>query len=158
MVHDAIGDLNMMPHIRRKFVMVTLAMNSRTVLVALVLAVAGLRAEGMDYSAVFTAPPSNVPTPTMPDGPLLGNGDVGVVLAGPPEEQRFHIGKNDFWRRNAPSVITVGVVTLAIPELKGASYRQEQDLMLAEVRSGQPPRTMSPSGQGRLSMPARICC
>jgi hypothetical protein len=88
----------------------------------------------MDYSAVFTAPPSNVPTPTMPDGPLLGNGDVGVVLAGPPEEQRFHIGKNDFWRRKDPRVITVGALTLAIPELKGASYRQEQDLMLAEVR------------------------
>ena len=35
----------------------------------------------------------------MPDGPLLGNGDVGVVLAGPPEAQVFYIGKNDFWTR-----------------------------------------------------------
>ncbi|MCX6996879.1 MAG: hypothetical protein NTV49_07300 [Kiritimatiellaeota bacterium] len=91
-------------------------------------------AQAMDYSAVFTAPPGGVPTGTMPDGPLLGNGDVGVVLAGPPEEQRFYIGKNDFWRRNNASVITVGLVTLVLPQLQGASYRQEQDLALAEVR------------------------
>jgi len=90
----------------------------------------------MDYTAVFSAPPKNVPTSAMPDGPLLGNGDLGVVLAGPPEEQRFHIGKNDFWTRHPGDarVITVGAVTLSIPALKGASYRQEQDLARAEVR------------------------
>jgi hypothetical protein len=49
------------------------------------------------HTAVFARPPRNVPTNLMPDGPLLGNGDLGVVLSGPPEEQRFHIGKNDFW-------------------------------------------------------------
>ncbi len=90
----------------------------------------------MDYTAVFDAPPKNVPTKAMPDGPLLGNGDVGVVLAGPPEAQRFHIGKNDFWTRHPGDarVITVGAVTLSIPALQGASYRQEQDLTRAEVR------------------------
>jgi len=95
---------------------------------------AGTKAAVNDFIAVFTAAPGGVPTGTMPDGPLLGNGDVGVVLAGPPEEQRFYIGKNDFWRRNNASVITVGMVTLAIPQLPGASYRQEQDILLAEVR------------------------
>ena len=91
-------------------------------------------ARAMDYSAVFTGPPQGIPTGTMPGGPLLGNGDVGVVLAGPPEEQRFYIGKNDFWRRNNASVITVGSVSLSMPQLQGAAYRQEQDLALAEVR------------------------
>jgi hypothetical protein len=88
------------------------------------------------HTAVFSQPPKHVPTQGMPDGPLLGNGDVGVALAGPPEAQRFHIGKNDFWRRNPAdaSVMTVGSVMLAIPALKGASYRQEQDLARAEVR------------------------
>ena len=90
----------------------------------------------MDYKAVFDAPPRGVPTQAMPDGPLLGNGDVGVVLAGPPEAQRFHIGKNDFWTRTPgdAKVITVGTVRLSIPALQGASYRQEQDLARAEVR------------------------
>ena len=34
------------------------------------------------HIATFTQPPHQVPTNAMPDGPLLGNGDVGVVLAG----------------------------------------------------------------------------
>ena len=73
----------------------------------------------------------------MPDGPLLGNGDVGVVLAGPPEAQAFYIGKNDFWTstsRQRPRSSTVGRMELNIPELQGATYRQEQDLARAEVR------------------------
>lgn len=84
--------------------------------------------------AVFTVPPQQVPTRAMPDGPLLGNGDVGVVLAGPPEAQIFYIGKNDFWRRSDASVEAVGNLTLATPALQGASYRQEQDMANAEVR------------------------
>ncbi|MCX6887596.1 MAG: hypothetical protein NTX27_21460, partial [Verrucomicrobia bacterium] len=93
------------------------------------------RMGGMNYKAVFEAPPRNVPTKSMPDGPLLGNGDVGVVLAGPPEAQRFHIGKNDFWTRHPgnASIITVGTVSLFIPELQGASYHQEQNLATAQV-------------------------
>ena len=94
------------------------------------------------HQAVFTAPPRGVPTNGMPDGPLLGNGDVGIVLAGTPDAQRFYIGKNDFWTNfqgdpNAHSqskIITVGRLELEIPALQGASYRQEQDLAKAEVR------------------------
>jgi len=72
----------------------------------------------------------------MPDGPLLGNGDVGVALGGPPEAQRFHIGKNDFWARHQgdAKVITVGSLLISVPALQGATYRQEQDLAHAEVR------------------------
>ena len=90
----------------------------------------------MNYKALFNAQPGGVPTRAMPDGPLLGNGDVGVVLAGPPEAQRFHLGKNDFWTRNPgdAKVITVGTVRLSILALRGASYRQEQDMARAEVR------------------------
>jgi alpha-L-fucosidase 2 len=84
------------------------------------------------HTAAFSQPPRAVPTDKTPDGPLLGNGDVGVVNAGPPERQRFHIGKNDFWSRHC--IVTVGGVALEIPGLAGASYRQEQDLYNAEVR------------------------
>jgi len=88
----------------------------------------------MDYSAEFDAPPQNIPTTEMPSGPLLGNGEVGVVLAGPPEAQLFYIGKNDFWSRSQLSVKTVGSVELSIPALSGATYHQEQSLARAEVR------------------------
>jgi len=101
---------------------------------ALLLACASTQA--MDYTAVFNAPPRGVPTRGMPDGPLLGNGDVGIVLAGPAEAQQFYIGKNDFWTSTPGNakVINVGRVELNIPALAGASYRQEQDLARAEVR------------------------
>jgi alpha-L-fucosidase 2 len=104
--------------------------------IALALALICAAARAMDYSGIFTAPPQQVPTKGMPDGPLLGNGDVGVVLAGPPEAQFFYIGKNDFWTRNPANakVINVGRLELSIPALQGASYRQEQDLARAEVR------------------------
>ena len=82
---------------------------------------------------VMTQPPKHVPSGTVIDGPILGNGDVGIAVGGPPEKQRFYIGKNDFWSRQA-SPMTVGGIELSIPELSGASYREEQDLLQAEVR------------------------
>lgn len=75
--------------------------------------------------AVFTAPPILMPTRKMPDGPLIGNGDVGVAIGGVverlkyfglgepgggnvniqtlsstncPERLRFYLSKNDFWK------------------------------------------------------------
>ncbi len=89
----------------------------------------------MNYQAIFTQPPQHVPTRGMPDGPLLGNGDVGVVLAGPPARQTFYIGKNDFWTRtpDAAKIITVGRLELIMPALKGATYLQKQKLASAQV-------------------------
>ena len=43
------------------------------------------------HKAVFGKPPGQVPTGGAVDGPLLGNGDVGVVLGGAPEAQRFKL-------------------------------------------------------------------
>lgn len=86
------------------------------------------------HVAIFDQPPQRVPTRGMVDGPLLGNGDVGVVVAGPPEAQQFHVGKNDFWRRNDASVMAVGSIRLDAPVLAGASYHQEQDMAHGEVR------------------------
>ncbi len=85
---------------------------------------------------VWDAPPKNVPTTAMPDGPLLGNGDLGAVIAGPANALRFHIAKNDFWSRlpGDARILTVGAVRLGIPALRGASYRLEQDVAHAEAR------------------------
>ena len=85
------------------------------------------------YTLVMTQPPLHVPTGTVVDGPILGNGDLGVAMGGPPEEQSWYFGKNDFWSLQA-SPMSVGGLTLRIPALAGASYRQEQDLANAEVR------------------------
>jgi alpha-L-fucosidase 2 len=82
---------------------------------------------------VMTKPPVHVPSGTVVDGPILGNGDVGVALAGPPERQQFYIGKNDFWSQQA-SPMTVGSMELTMPDLGGATYREEEDLLHAEVR------------------------
>ena len=73
------------------------------------------------------------------NGPLLGNGHVGIQVSGTAERQRFHIAKNDFWTHNSakvldcPRALTMGGVTLDCPELKDASYRQEQQLYPACV-------------------------
>ena len=82
---------------------------------------------------VMTAPPKRVPSPNVVDGPILGNGDLGIAIGGPPEEQSFYFGKNDFWSQQQV-VLSVGGLKLKIPDLAGASYRQEQDIRNGEVR------------------------
>ena len=100
---------------------------------------AAQQAEGLSAAVVtrqtlvMTKPPEHVPSGTVVDGPIMGNGDVGVAIGGPPEQQSFYIGKNDFWNQQA-SPLTVGGIELTIPSLRGASYREEEDLFQSEVR------------------------
>ena len=84
-------------------------------------------------TVVMTKPPQHVPSGTVVDGPILGNGDVGVAIGGPPDHLQFYIGKNDFWSQQA-SPMTVGGIDLNIPALNGASYREEEDILNAETR------------------------
>jgi hypothetical protein len=96
-----------------------------------------LKAQGAStvsgQTLVITSPPQHVPSGTIVDGALMGNGDLGVVIGGPPEHQRFYIGKNDFWSQQM-SPMSIGGIDLVIPALGGASYREEEDLLNAEVR------------------------
>jgi alpha-L-fucosidase 2 len=82
---------------------------------------------------VMTKPPQRIPSGTVVDGPIMGNGDVGIAMGGPPEQQRFYIGKNDFWSQQA-FPLTIGGMQLTMPGLSGASYLEEEDLLHAEVR------------------------
>ena len=50
------------------------------------------------WVSVFNEPPKRTPTRHMPDGPLLGNGDLGVVMSGAANALTFWISKNDFRR------------------------------------------------------------
>jgi len=111
--------------------------------------------EWREYASVLTKPPRRVPTPIMVDGPLMGNGDVGVVLGGPVDCLEFFLCKNDFWyqahvgetrqqrmerlhtglnRRTGTRIIMLGMISIVMPELKNASYFVEQDICNAEVR------------------------
>jgi hypothetical protein len=91
------------------------------------------------YKAVTTSPPGKVPSRLHVDGPIMGNGDLGAVISGKPESQRFWISKNNFWRmrdghrQGGPRLF--GGLDINIPALVGASYRIEQDIYPAITTS-----------------------
>ena len=70
-----------------------------------------------------TSVPENLITPKYTSGALMGNGDIGVVVAGDPliSQQSFWFGKSDFWgmhwnaRHNAPevSILSLGRLTIS---------------------------------------------
>ena len=55
-----------------------------------------LRDKLLDLTKAWDAERRRLPSDKHVDGALLGNGDVGIVLTGPPERLRFSISKNDF--------------------------------------------------------------
>ena len=91
------------------------------------------------YRAEFTVPPNHTPHTAAVDGPLLGNGDMGVAIGGRPRQLTFWLSKNDFWRlksrygASGPRVF--GAIRIAIPALLGADYRAEQELYDAVTRA-----------------------
>ncbi|MHC4505243.1 MAG: hypothetical protein ACYTFI_18220, partial [Planctomycetota bacterium] len=50
------------------------------------------------YNAFFRYPPKGTPNKTIVDGPLMGNGDLGVCIAATGDAKRFWLCKNDFWK------------------------------------------------------------
>lgn len=84
------------------------------------------------YKAVFTSPPEQTPSFKIVDGPITGNGDIGLTLSGEPEHQTYWISKNDFWKSGphfkqcGPSVI--GGIDIVIDDIKGSNYYVEQHL------------------------------
>lgn len=89
------------------------------------------------YKAVFTSPPAKVPTAKTPDGPLAGNGDIGLTLGGKPDKLTFYLGKNDFWRAYpvypGGGIALPGWLEIDIPALSGAEYYAEQIQDKAEI-------------------------
>ena len=105
------------------------------------------------YTAVFHAPPTRVPSRDSAGGPLLGNGDLGVVISGAPEAQRFWISKNNFWRlkdghrQGGPRLF--GGLEINIPALSGGTYLVEQHLY--------PAITVSRFTKGESTVTMRCC-
>jgi len=91
------------------------------------------------YVAKFHEYPRKVPTNVVVDGPIIGNGDIGVTLGGPPEAQRFWISKSDFWKaqhgHHNGRICVFGWIDVKIEGLSRASYYVEQGLCEAETRA-----------------------
>jgi alpha-L-fucosidase 2 len=91
---------------------------------------------------VYTHPPTTVGSldPAIkayriPDGPLMGNGDLAVAVGGTATEQTFYLSKSDL----SQSARGIGGVTYSFEGTAGTTgYRQEEDLCRAEVRSAIP--------------------
>ncbi len=88
--------------------------------------------EAARYAGEWFAAPANIPNPKVPDAPLAGNGDVGIVYAGTPRKQQFYFSKNDFWKSQPGypdgGVCLAGGLTLSIDELKDASVYMKQQI------------------------------
>jgi hypothetical protein len=84
------------------------------------------------HSAIFNNPPKRVPDKLVVDGPLIGNGDIGVVLSGEPDKLTFWISKCDFWKGKSwypeGGVRGLGGITFEINALKDANYHVEQSM------------------------------
>lgn len=89
------------------------------------------------YKAIFTSPPGKVPTSKTPDGPLAGNGDIGLSFGGKADKLVFYLGKNDFWRAYpvypGGGIALPGWLEMNIPALSGADYYAEQIQDKAEI-------------------------
>lgn len=92
------------------------------------------------YVGVYTTPPATVGSLDpginayrVPDGPLMGNGDLAVAVGGSYTSQTFYLSKSDL----SHSMRGLGGLTYTFEAAPadGAKYRQEQDLYRSEVRS-----------------------
>jgi hypothetical protein len=69
----------------------------------------------------------------MPDGPAAGNGDIGLVMGGKPEQIDFYIGKSDFWGVQHGSIMRVGWLELSVPQLQNAQSEVDQNIGPANI-------------------------
>jgi len=80
------------------------------------------------YSSVST--PSS---PTVVNAPVVGNGDLGLMIGGPSTSLSFCVGKSDFWGVEHGVIMPVGSLVLQAPVLSGSSYSLVQNAGAATV-------------------------
>jgi alpha-L-fucosidase 2 len=95
------------------------------------------------HVGVYTTPPGTVgaidpgiKAYRVPDGPLMGNGDLAVAVGGSYADQTFYLSKSDL----SHSMRGLGGLTFTFEGAAAdpSKYRQEQDLFRSEVRSSIP--------------------
>jgi len=108
--------------------------------------------------AITLNAPVGEPTQFMPSGPLLGNGDVGVMQSGPAEQLIYYIGKNDFWSIKYQSPIAVGQLRILTPALQGAKFQTVSDLHLAEIRGDYANGDAAMTSRARVDANQNLLC
>ncbi len=84
------------------------------------------------YKAIVHSSTKGTPSKTIVDGPLMGNGDMGVCISSIDNGQRFWLCKNDFWKlahdyRTGPSGPRVfGGLDVKLPEYGGGSPSEQR--------------------------------
>lgn len=110
------------------------------------------------YAGFFEKPPVKIPSESVVDAPLIGNGDIGVAMGGDAGDLSFYIGKNDFWtqahvgetweqrserllshdgdreRRTGSHIKTFGHIDIKIPGVNSSDYHVTQDILHGELR------------------------
>ena len=99
------------------------------------------------YYGSWSAPPTNVVTSNMTQGPILGNGDMAVVMGGDYNSETYYVSKSDFWSYinsdgGDGSPKTVGGIDIknknAGSNAGAGEYSAIQDILNAEVRTSLP--------------------
>src|ERR1035441_10025280 len=102
------------------------------------------------YNRVWTSTPL-VETADTVDAPIMGNGSMAVCVSGSDDRQVYYMRTADFWSDEGgigPAVreIPSGCLTIRLegrnarsdPAEKSVSYRQEEDMLNAEIKSDLP--------------------
>ena len=84
------------------------------------------------YSPSFSSPASCC-TDEIASGPLMGNGNLGVVVVNPINTMTFLLGKNEFWSLNGGQVEPMASMSLSIPGMSGASFAMQQNIYTGTV-------------------------
>ncbi len=85
-------------------------------------------------SMVRTRPPTHAPTNQLPDGPLMGNGSLGVALQGKNTNKiSLYLSRNDFWSVLRGRIMPMGQLMLSIPQLTNGAYRTEENIGPADI-------------------------
>jgi len=91
-----------------------LAATIAATIVALGGAMNAAHAQTDQHRITIDTPPRITPGGKLPDGAILGNGDVGIAFGGNAAAQNFYISKGDFWTEEKQ--ILLGGIRFVIPQ------------------------------------------
>ena len=89
------------------------------------------------YKGISTGVPQQTPSNKTPDGLITGNGDIGIIFGGKPEDQHFYLSKNDLWKAKNGypdgGVCYLGTLRIKSDVLENAGYQAEQQIGKAQL-------------------------
>src|ERR1700741_2879871 len=86
-----------------------------------------------NYYGEWNVAPTDTTFSETPTAPLLGNGDVGVVMVGNVNYMKEFIGKDEFWSQGEGQVKAMAQMSVSIPSMNGSYYLVRQNLGSADV-------------------------